>query len=71
MSGEVFQWTRSTWAPYPGATYRDPNYGKGAYVQRGSDGWYSPAAAQTTGRYADEPDVRTDNAGFRYATLGA
>jgi formylglycine-generating enzyme required for sulfatase activity len=28
MSGEVFQWTRSTWAPYPGATYRDPNYGK-------------------------------------------
>jgi formylglycine-generating enzyme len=71
MSGDVFQWTRSVWAPYPGATYHDPSYSKGYYVQRGSDGWYSPAAAETTGRYADEPTVRADDVGVRCATPGA
>ncbi|HEX8033703.1 MAG TPA: SUMF1/EgtB/PvdO family nonheme iron enzyme [Ktedonobacterales bacterium] len=71
MAGNVLQWTRSIYAPYPGASYTDPLYGKGDFVARGGTYAILPAAAYTTIRDADSPDIRMEYIGFRCATAGA
>lgn len=68
MAGNVLQWTSSRYAPYPGATYHDPLYGSGDYVERGGSYATFPAAAYTTNRDAASPDTRMEYVGFRCAT---
>lgn len=71
MAGNVLQWTRSIYAPYPGASYTDPVYGKGDFVERGGSYATLPAGAYTTIRDAASPDTRMEYIGFRCATAGA
>ena len=68
MTGDVLQWTSSVYAPYSRATYQDPVYGKGYYVERGSTYAEFPAAAYTSTRLAASPDYRSEYVGVRCAS---
>jgi iron(II)-dependent oxidoreductase len=73
MVGDVWEWTASDFAPYPGfewfpyAEYSDVFYGDGYKVLRGSSWATDPSVGRTTFRNWDHPIRRQIFAGFRTA----
>ncbi len=73
MLGDVWEWTSSDFAPYPGFTafpyadYSETHFGKGYKVLRGGAWATQPIAIRNTFRNWDLPQRRQIFAGFRCA----
>ncbi len=73
MAGNVWEWTASPFAPWPGFApdayrgYSEPWFGDGHRVLRGGCWITDPAMARTTFRNWFEPHVRTFPSGVRLA----
>jgi iron(II)-dependent oxidoreductase len=73
MLGDVWEWTASEFAPYPGFVpfpypeYSEAHFGKGYKVLRGGSWATQPLAARNTFRNWDLPQRRQIFAGFRCA----
>ncbi len=72
LNGNVSEWTGSRYAPYPGSTFKDPNYGKDLKVIRGGaynkrEHGFLKAFATLTFRNPAPPSMRSWDTGFRCA----
>jgi iron(II)-dependent oxidoreductase len=73
MLGDVWEWTASDFAPYPGFTafpyreYSEVHFGRGHKVLRGGSWATQPIAVRNTFRNWDFPERRQIFAGFRCA----
>lgn len=68
MHGNVWEWTRSWYSPYPGSAYRTLKYGRSHRVIRGGsfDNDHKACRISQRGRY--EPEVKRPYLGFRIAS---
>lgn len=72
MAGNVMEWTQNWYEPYPGSTYKSPNYGNKRKVVRGGSwggvGHYViPHYFRVAYRYDFPPDGAYNDVGFRCA----
>ena len=73
LLGDVWEWTSSDFAPYPGfvafpyAEYSEVHFGRGYKVLRGGSWATQPLVARNTFRNWDLPQRRQLFAGFRCA----
>lgn len=66
--GNGWTWVDGFYNPYPGATFKDPNFGIGLRIQRSCGGWDNEASGivRPTAR-SGMPDVSSTEVGFRCA----
>jgi formylglycine-generating enzyme required for sulfatase activity len=71
MHGNVAEWTRTTYRPYPYALSDGPDDEAGPKVVRGGSWRDRPYRATSSFRLAYPPYQRVFNVGFRVACLAA
>lgn len=72
LNGNVSEWTASVYEPYPGSTYKDPNFGKKLRVVRGGaynkrEHGFLQVFATLSFRNPVPPTMRSWDTGFRCA----
>lgn len=67
VKGNVLQWTKSDYEPYPGSTFVVPETNLGWKVARGSDFRANDAIREITARTPLQKNARIDSVGFRLA----
>ncbi len=67
MAGNVLEWTRSFFEPYPGNERENPQYGRMYRVLRGGAWCFKQKSAETSMRFIMRPDLRWNYVGFRCA----
>jgi formylglycine-generating enzyme required for sulfatase activity/predicted Ser/Thr protein kinase len=67
MAGNVLEWTRSFYEPYPGNEQENPHFGELYRVLRGGAWYFKKTSAETTMRFIMRPNLRWNYVGFRCA----
>jgi len=70
MAGNVLEWTRSFYGPYPGNETKNPHFGEIYRVLRGGAWYFKKGSALTTTRIIMRPALRWNYVGFRCAQDG-
>lgn len=67
MAGNVLEWTRSFFEPYPGNGRENPMFGRMYRVLRGGAWYFNRKSAEAAMRFIMRPGLRWNYAGFRCA----